>query len=89
MKIDKEEVKDTLIVFEAYLDLLCEAIDAEYVDNKEYWRERRLHKWKQNLKNLKILKRRVKLTRHNTLSMIDEAPRSIGRKMPKFLKVEK
>ena len=88
MKTDKEEIKNTLIEFEAYLDLLCEAIDNEYVDNKEYWREKRLHKWKQNLKDLKILKRRVKLMRHRTLSMIDEAPMCIGRKIPKSMKVE-
>jgi hypothetical protein len=80
----KKEIEENFEVLKDFLVNLSKDIEKEYIENKDYPRFKRLHKWYQNKKDLDILVSRLNYIEASILFMIDDAPKWKGVRGPEW-----
>ena len=84
MNIDKKEIMENFEVLKDFLTNLSDTVEKDYVENVDYPRFKRLHKWYQNKKDIDILVSRLNRVEASILFMVDDAPKWQGVKAPKW-----
>jgi DNA-binding transcriptional regulator GbsR (MarR family) len=73
--MDKKEIEENFEILKEFLAELSKNVEKNYIENENYPRFKRLHKWYQNKKDLDILVTRLNHVKSNILFMVSDATR--------------